>query len=108
MAEPPVLPLRSDLPFAPGTRETVLDNWQDGIGPKAQRPVTLDLSRTRKESNQMGTDEYVAFCNLVGAENFICINAGTGTISISGARAFFATATPSSPIRPNPSSSICS
>ncbi|MFZ5496306.1 MAG: alpha-L-arabinofuranosidase C-terminal domain-containing protein [Verrucomicrobiota bacterium] len=55
-------------------------NWMDGIGPKDQRPVTLDLSRTRKESNQMGTDEYVAFCNLVGAENFICINAGTGTI----------------------------
>lgn len=55
-------------------------NWQDGIGPKAQRPVTLDLSRTRKETNQMGTDEYAAFCNLVGAENFICINAGTGTI----------------------------
>ena len=28
----------------------------------------------------MGTDEYVEFCNLVGAENFICINAGTGTL----------------------------
>lgn len=55
-------------------------NWQDGIGPKAQRPVMLDLSRTRKETNQMGTDEYAAFCKLVGAENFICINAGTGTI----------------------------
>lgn len=55
-------------------------NWEDGIGPKAQRPVTLDLSRTRQESNQMGTDEYAAFCQLVGAENFICINAGTGTI----------------------------
>jgi alpha-N-arabinofuranosidase len=55
-------------------------NWMDAIGPKDQRPVSLDLSRTRKESNQMGTDEYVKFCNLVGAENFICINAGTGTI----------------------------
>lgn len=55
-------------------------NWMDGIGPKNQRPVTLDLSRTRKESNQMGTDEYAHFCNLVGAANFICINAGTGTI----------------------------
>ena len=55
-------------------------NWQDGIGPKEQRPVMLDLSRHRKESNQMGTDEYAAFCKLVGAENFICINAGTGTI----------------------------
>src|SRR5690606_33145404 len=55
-------------------------NWMDGIGPKAERPVRLDLSRTRKESNQMGTAEYAIFCNLVGAENFICINAGTGTI----------------------------
>ncbi|MBD5778347.1 alpha-L-arabinofuranosidase [Pelagicoccus sp. NFK12] len=55
-------------------------NWEDGIGPKDQRPVKLDRSRTRPESNQMGTDEYVAFCNLVGAENFICINAGSGTI----------------------------
>jgi alpha-N-arabinofuranosidase len=55
-------------------------DWKDGIGPKTQRPVTLDLSRTRKESNQMGTAEYATFCQLVGAENFICINAGTGTI----------------------------
>jgi len=55
-------------------------HWEDGIGPKAQRPVALDLSRHRTESNQMGTDEYATFCNLVGAENFICINAGTGTI----------------------------
>lgn len=55
-------------------------HWEDGIGPKAERPVTLDLARTRKESNQMGTDEYATFCNLVGAANFICINAGTGTI----------------------------
>lgn len=55
-------------------------HWEDAIGPKDQRPVTLDLSRTRKESNQMGTDEYVAFCKLVGAESFVCINAGTGTI----------------------------
>jgi alpha-N-arabinofuranosidase len=55
-------------------------HWEDGIGPKDQRPVLLDLSRTRKESNQMGTDEYAAFCHLVGADDFVCINAGTGTI----------------------------
>ncbi|MDQ8203474.1 alpha-L-arabinofuranosidase C-terminal domain-containing protein [Pelagicoccus sp. SDUM812003] len=55
-------------------------NWEDGIGPKDQRPTKLDRSRTRPESNQMGTDEYVAFSKLVGAEDFICINAGSGTI----------------------------
>ncbi len=31
MAEPPVLPLRSDLAFAAGTRESVLDRWHSGL-----------------------------------------------------------------------------
>ena len=55
-------------------------DWKDGIGPRDQRPAILDLSRTRIENNHMGTDEYVKFCKLIGAENFICINAGTGSI----------------------------
>lgn len=55
-------------------------NWEDGIGPKDQRPARRDLAWNRVESNQMGTDEYVKLCNLIGAENFVCINAGTGTL----------------------------
>lgn len=55
-------------------------NWQDGIGPKDQRPARLDLAWHEIESNQMGTDEYVKLCRLIGAENFICINAGLGTL----------------------------
>ena len=31
MAEPPVLPLRSELEFSAGTRESVLERWQSGI-----------------------------------------------------------------------------
>ena len=31
MAEPGVVPLRSDLAFAAGTREAVLGAWRDGI-----------------------------------------------------------------------------
>jgi alpha-N-arabinofuranosidase len=55
-------------------------NWKDGIGPKDQRPARLDLAWNQIESNQMGTDEYVKLCKLIGAENFICINAGLGTL----------------------------
>ena len=55
-------------------------NWKDGIGPKEERPARLDLAWHQIESNHMGTDEYVKLCNLIGAENFICINAGTGTL----------------------------
>ena len=55
-------------------------NWEDGIGPKDQRPARLDLAWHEIESNQMGTDEYAKLCSLIGAENFICINAGLGTL----------------------------
>jgi alpha-N-arabinofuranosidase len=55
-------------------------NWEDGIGPKAQRPAVRDLAWNRIETNQMGTDEYAKLCSLIGAENFVCINAGTGTL----------------------------
>ena len=55
-------------------------NWEDGIGPKAQRPVRLDLAWNQVDKNQMGTDEYAKFCSLIDAKNFVCINGGTGTL----------------------------
>ena len=55
-------------------------DWEDGIGPKDQRPVKLDLAWNRVTANEIGTDEYVKFCKAIGAENFVCINAGTGTL----------------------------
>ena len=55
-------------------------NWEDGVGPKDQRPARLDLAWHQIETNQMGTDEYAKFCRLIGAENFVCINAGLGTL----------------------------
>ena len=55
-------------------------NWEDGIGPTEERPARLDLAWHQVETNHMGTDEYVQLCKLLGAENFICINAGTGTL----------------------------
>jgi alpha-N-arabinofuranosidase len=55
-------------------------NWPDGIGPKDQRPVRLDLAWNDLESNRFGTDEFLRYCELLGAEPYICINAGLGTI----------------------------
>lgn len=55
-------------------------NWDDGIGPKDQRPAKMDLAWNQIETNQMGTDEYVKFCSLIGADNFLCVNGGTGTL----------------------------
>ncbi len=55
-------------------------NWEDGIGPKNQRPSKRELAWNQIETNQMGTDEYVKFCSMIGADNFLCINGGTGTL----------------------------
>ena len=54
--------------------------WEDGIGPKDQRPARLDLAWNQIEKNQMGTDEYVKLTGQIGAESFVCVNGGTGTL----------------------------
>jgi alpha-L-arabinofuranosidase len=55
-------------------------NWMDGIGPKELRPAKKDLAWNQVETNRMGTDEYAKFCSLIGADNFLCVNGGTGTL----------------------------
>uniref|UniRef100_Q02D67 non-reducing end alpha-L-arabinofuranosidase n=1 Tax=Solibacter usitatus (strain Ellin6076) TaxID=234267 RepID=Q02D67_SOLUE len=55
-------------------------NWKDGVGPKDQRPVRPELAWNDIETNRFGTDEFVEYCRRIGAEPFICINAGLGTI----------------------------
>lgn len=55
-------------------------NWKDGIGPKDQRPVRMDLAWNDLESNRFGTDEFLRYCEQIGAEPYICINLGLGTI----------------------------
>jgi len=54
-------------------------HWENGVGPKDERPVTYDLAWRVEESNRFGTDEFVEYCRLVGAEPYICVNVGSGT-----------------------------
>jgi alpha-N-arabinofuranosidase len=55
-------------------------NWQDGIGPKDQRPVRKELAWGVIENNQVGTDEWVQLNKAIGSENVVCINLGTGSL----------------------------
>ncbi|MFN0124786.1 MAG: alpha-N-arabinofuranosidase, partial [Blastocatellia bacterium] len=55
-------------------------NWKDGIGPKDQRPVRTELAWNDLESNRFGTDEFLKYCEMIGAEPYICVNPGLGTI----------------------------
>jgi len=55
-------------------------NWYDGIGPRDQRPVRKDLAWDDLESNRFGTDEFLRYAEAIGAEPYICVNLGLGTI----------------------------
>ena len=55
-------------------------DWRDGIGPKDKRPKRMELAWGVVESNQVGTDEWVQLNQLIGSENIVCINMGTGTL----------------------------
>jgi len=54
-------------------------NWLDGVGPKKDRPRTLDKAWNTIETNQFGTNEFMAWCKLVGAKPLMGLNLGTGT-----------------------------
>jgi alpha-N-arabinofuranosidase len=54
-------------------------HWMDGIGPRDKRPKRFDLAWGQVEPNEFGTDEYIEWVRLIGAEPFIVVNAGNGT-----------------------------
>jgi alpha-N-arabinofuranosidase len=54
-------------------------NWLDGVGPKASRPAVLDKAWNSMNSNEFGTDEFLAWCRLAGTAPLLGLNLGTGT-----------------------------
>lgn len=55
-------------------------HWRDGIGPRAQRPVTLNTNWGGvPETNAFGTHEFLDFADLIGADAYINANLGTGS-----------------------------
>jgi len=54
-------------------------NWLDGVGPKQNRPRVLDKAWNSIESNQFGTNEFLAWCKVVGTTPLMGLNLGTGT-----------------------------
>ncbi|GAA3578704.1 alpha-L-arabinofuranosidase C-terminal domain-containing protein [Nonomuraea rosea] len=92
----------SDLPNAGGLRLDVVDalralnipnlrwpggcfadeyHWMDGIGPKDQRPSMVNTHWGNvEENNHFGTHEFMALCELLGADPYISGNVGSGTV----------------------------
>jgi alpha-N-arabinofuranosidase len=66
-------------------------NWRDGIGPAAQRPRRTNFwindsflrdapdSPAKYEPNQFGTNEFMRFCRLIGAQPYLAANLRSNT-----------------------------
>jgi alpha-N-arabinofuranosidase len=51
--------------------------WEDGIGPVEERPVRLDLAWRSRETNRLGTDEFLDWTRAAGVEPMLAVNFGT-------------------------------
>jgi alpha-N-arabinofuranosidase len=54
-------------------------HWRDGVGPRDKRISMLNVAWGMPEYNQFGTDEFLRFCELIGAQPQIALNLGSGT-----------------------------
>jgi alpha-N-arabinofuranosidase len=52
-------------------------NWEDGVGPKDQRPRRLDLAWMSTETNAFGTNEFIEWCKRAQTEPMLGVNLGT-------------------------------
>ncbi len=64
----------------PGGCYVDLYDWRDGVGPRDQRPARHNWHWEGVESNRYGTDEFLHWCEAVGADPYINVNLGTGTL----------------------------
>jgi len=51
--------------------------WEDGVGPKETRPVRPELAWLAIEPNQVGTNEFMDYLNLINAAPMLAVNLGT-------------------------------
>jgi alpha-N-arabinofuranosidase len=62
----------------PGGNFVSAYDWRDGLGDPDKRPPRRELAWNGLESNDMGIDDFMTFCRLLGAEPYIAVNSGLG------------------------------
>jgi len=68
-----------DIPIVryPGGNFVSGYNWEDGIGPKENRPRRSELAWFTVETNEVGTDEFIEWCRRAGTDPMMAVNLGT-------------------------------
>ena len=53
-------------------------NWYDSVGDIDKRPAAYDYAWNVVQSNDVGMDEWMTVCKLIGVDPYITVNAGFG------------------------------
>ncbi len=51
--------------------------WEEGVGPREERPVRLELAWRSLEPNLIGTNEFMDWLGLTGSRPMLAVNLGT-------------------------------
>lgn len=71
--------IRSGVWRWPGGNYVSGYDWRDGVGDPDRRPPRYDHAWNTLVSNDVGTDEFMTLCELIGAEPNLCVNTGFGS-----------------------------
>ncbi|QQA41708.1 alpha-N-arabinofuranosidase [Pelagovum pacificum] len=61
----------------PGGNFVSAYDWKDGIGPKEDRPMRMDLAWRSRESNQVGINEFAHWAKETDIEMMLAVNLGS-------------------------------
>ena len=51
--------------------------WEDGVGPRKDRPHRLERAWRTLETNEVGVNEFARWCGLAGSDMMMAVNLGT-------------------------------
>ena len=72
--------LRVPLIRYPGGNFVSGYRWEDGVGPRENRPVRPDLAWRSLETNEIGVDEFARWAELAGSRLMMALNLGTRNV----------------------------
>ena len=70
--------LRSGIYRFPGGNFVSNHDWRDAIGDPDLRPPRWDHAWSAVQPNDVGIDEFMIMCELLGVDPFVSVNAGFG------------------------------
>jgi alpha-N-arabinofuranosidase len=70
--------LKSGMWRLPGGNYLSDWDWHDAIGPRDKRPPMYDHAWDAMQTNDIGMDEWMELCRLIGTMPYVTVNAGLG------------------------------